>query len=285
MSDLHQAVEDEIDAFRPDRTPPFAGLLARRRARDRRRTATGAAALSAVAVIGIAFVPSALSGGEDRLPSVAQTGPTQEAGDPELAARLCADVAQVYNGEVVAAYATTVQAVRDYMTDPHGTGGDSPVGPVPGPYSYPAGWAGKASDDPAVACYIDASFPAPAIPGAVNPERALIMAAETATAFMATAGPKENLPPAPLAVGDLPREPFDNPCRVFEPDTADVSVASIEGYVGRTKAEAERLASERSVTVRIAGTDGQCNSRDSDFRTDRVNVYLEDGRVALVDAY
>lgn len=174
MSDLHRAVEDEIDAFRPDRTPPFAGLLARRRARDRRRTATGAAALSAVAVIGIVFVPSALSGGEDRLPSVANPGPTQEAGDPELAARLCADVAQVYNGEVAAAYATTVQAVRDYMTDPYGsrtgmTGG--PKSGMSGAYAYPSGWAEKAPDDPAAACYIDGSFPAPAVPGAVNPER------------------------------------------------------------------------------------------------------------------
>jgi hypothetical protein len=285
MSDLHRAVEDEIDAFRPDRTPPFAGLLARRRARDRRRTATGAVALSVVAVAGIVFVPSILSGGEDRLPSYANPDSTQAA---DLAERLCADAAQEYIGEVAAAYATTVQAVRNYMIDPYGsrtgmTGGAKSG--MAGTYAYPSGWAEKAPDDPAAACYIDGSFPTPAVPGAVNPERALIMTAEGVPMFMATAGSKESLPPAPLAVGDLPREPFDNPCRVLEPDTADVSVASIEGYLGRTRAEAERLASERGVTVRIAGTDGQCNDSDSDFRTDRVNVYLEDGRVSLVDAY
>lgn len=86
MSDLHRAVEDEIDAFRPDRTPPFGALLERHRARSRRRYAAGAVALSAVAVAGIVFVPSAMSGGSDRLPSYADPGST---GAPRVA--VCQD--------------------------------------------------------------------------------------------------------------------------------------------------------------------------------------------------
>ncbi len=200
MSDLHRAVEDEIDAFCPDRTPPFSALLARERVRRRRRNTGGALVLGVVAVAGIVFVPSTFSAGEDRLPSVANPAPTQEAGDPELAARLCAEAAQVYEGQVAAAYATSVQVVRDYMTDPHSTGSDSAVGPVPGPYSYPAGWAEKAPGDPAAACYVDVatSLPIPLPPGAPLADRALIMSVEGAAAFTATAGPKENLPIAPL---------------------------------------------------------------------------------------
>ncbi len=59
MSDLHRAVEAELDAHRPTLTPPFEAIRARKRARDQRRAA-GAAALSVVAVLGVAFLPSSL---------------------------------------------------------------------------------------------------------------------------------------------------------------------------------------------------------------------------------
>jgi hypothetical protein len=191
MSDLHRAVEDEIDAFRPDRTPPFGALMDRHRARNRRRYATGAAAVSAVAVAGIVFVPSALSGGADRLPSYADSEPTQ-APTSDLAARLCTDAAQVYDGEVAAAYGTSVQTVRDYIVSQRAEQ------PPSIQVLYPTGWAEQPADDPAAACYIDAAFPAPAIPGAVNPERALILVTEGADPYQAAEGTKENLPPTPL---------------------------------------------------------------------------------------
>jgi hypothetical protein len=91
-----------------------------------------------------------------------------------------------------------VQDVRDYFPDSNGVGGDPSAGPDSRVVVYPAGWDQTSLSDPAAACYIDASFPAPAVPGAVNPERALIMTAEGATAFIATAGSKESLPPRPL---------------------------------------------------------------------------------------
>ena len=71
MSDLDRAVQAEIDAWAP-RTPPpgFDALAGRKRARDRRRLATGGAALSAVAIVGAAALAPSLGGGRDELPTV-----------------------------------------------------------------------------------------------------------------------------------------------------------------------------------------------------------------------
>lgn len=55
------AAREDLTAFRPDRTPPFAALRARKRARDMRRGGT-ALAVTALAVAGIAFVPTLLAG-------------------------------------------------------------------------------------------------------------------------------------------------------------------------------------------------------------------------------
>lgn len=57
MSDLHRAVEAELDAHRPALAPPFEQVRARKRARDQRRVG-GAVALSVVAVLGVAVLPS-----------------------------------------------------------------------------------------------------------------------------------------------------------------------------------------------------------------------------------
>jgi hypothetical protein len=53
MSDLHQAIAQRATDFRPDGTPPFSGLRARKRRRDQRR-AGAAVALSIAAVVGVA---------------------------------------------------------------------------------------------------------------------------------------------------------------------------------------------------------------------------------------
>lgn len=55
MSDLHRAVQAEIDSFRPDRTPPFSAIADRSRDRDRRRRRVFfGAALAVLAVAGVA---------------------------------------------------------------------------------------------------------------------------------------------------------------------------------------------------------------------------------------
>lgn len=62
MSDLHAAVEAEIDAHRPGRVPPFDALVARRRSRDRRRKGAAATAV-ALSALGLAFLAAALRPG------------------------------------------------------------------------------------------------------------------------------------------------------------------------------------------------------------------------------
>lgn len=75
MSDLDQAVQAEIDAWTPATSPPFDALTGRKRARDRRRMATGGAALSAVALSAAVLGPSLLGGGPDRLPTLTEPPP------------------------------------------------------------------------------------------------------------------------------------------------------------------------------------------------------------------
>lgn len=76
MSDLHRAVKAEIQAFTPDRTPPFSALKERKRCRDRRRYAVAGAALSVVAVSAIAFGSVLPGGPQDTTTSVAGGSPT-----------------------------------------------------------------------------------------------------------------------------------------------------------------------------------------------------------------
>lgn len=77
MSDLHRAIQERGDDFRPDRTPPFKVLRDRKRRRDQRRTGA-AVALSVAAVLGIAVVPSALSSGGGSTPDLADQAPGGE---------------------------------------------------------------------------------------------------------------------------------------------------------------------------------------------------------------
>lgn len=84
MSDLHRAVEDEIDAFRPDRTPPFGALMDRHRTRNRRRKMLAVApVVAAVLVAPVAW--SAATGGGDQL--VQQAAPADEADSSRAAFR------------------------------------------------------------------------------------------------------------------------------------------------------------------------------------------------------
>lgn len=70
MSDLHRAIQERGNDFRPDRTPPFKALQDRKRRRDQRR-AGAAVALSIAAVLGVAVVPSALGSGGVGSPDLA----------------------------------------------------------------------------------------------------------------------------------------------------------------------------------------------------------------------
>lgn len=65
MSDLHRAIQERTDDFRPDRTPTLQALRDRKRRRDQRR-AGAAVALSVAAVLGVVIGPAALGLGEKR---------------------------------------------------------------------------------------------------------------------------------------------------------------------------------------------------------------------------
>lgn len=74
MSELHRAIQDRSNAFRPTHSPPFAALRARKRTRDRRRVGA-TAGLAVVAVLGIGLGPSALV-------NIGGVPPDQVAADP-----------------------------------------------------------------------------------------------------------------------------------------------------------------------------------------------------------
>jgi hypothetical protein len=77
MSDLHRALRERTDDFRPERTPPIAALRARKRRRDTVRAAGATAVLVAAAV---AVLPSALSDKADGAldPDRAATAPESD---------------------------------------------------------------------------------------------------------------------------------------------------------------------------------------------------------------
>ena len=81
MSDLERAVTAETAAFRPDRTPPFEQVLARRRASDRRSRTAAGTGLLALAAVGAFVVPATLREGQERLspPAAAPTAPDASA--------------------------------------------------------------------------------------------------------------------------------------------------------------------------------------------------------------
>jgi hypothetical protein len=56
-------------------------------------------------------------------------------------------------------------------------------------------------------------------------------------------------------------------------------------FVGKSMADARQLAGTRGLELRVVGEDGTCNVLTDDLRTDRVNVYLEEGTVVAVGAF
>jgi hypothetical protein len=55
--------------------------------------------------------------------------------------------------------------------------------------------------------------------------------------------------------------------------------ALTDEYIGLSAPAAKQLAAEQERTTRIAGRDGECFALTMDYRSDRVNLYLEDGLV------
>ena len=62
------------------------------------------------------------------------------------------------------------------------------------------------------------------------------------------------------------------------PDKGD-SAPTDEDFVGLTEAEGAALAAERKLTHRIVSVDGQPRPATRDYRPDRVNFEIEEGRI------
>lgn len=86
-------------------------------------------------------------------------------------------------------------------------------------------------------------------------------------------------PPAVTPSSAAPTTATGSPCLSTNGNSAEPdSVPNADKYVGLTLREAKELA-RPDVTIRVAGRDGSCFPLTMDYRTDRVNVYLENGTV------
>ena len=56
-------------------------------------------------------------------------------------------------------------------------------------------------------------------------------------------------------------------------------------YLGKTLVDVRRLATGRGFDVRVVGQDGRCNVLTDDLRIDRINVYVESGKVVASGAF
>lgn len=66
-------------------------------------------------------------------------------------------------------------------------------------------------------------------------------------------------------------------------DGMELSPQQSESLIGLTEQEAQKIAKERGWTVRTAMRDGEAFMLTSDYRTDRVNLTVEDGLVVSVE--
>ncbi|HVQ87845.1 MAG TPA: hypothetical protein VMT88_06650 [Actinomycetes bacterium] len=81
--------------------------------------------------------------------------------------------------------------------------------------------------------------------------------------------PNEPAQPLPSGAASVTEAPCGTP------DHDDAAAK----YVGLTLPQAKQLAKKNDQTVRIIGKDGECFPITMDLRTNRVNLYLEDGIV------
>lgn len=74
--------------------------------------------------------------------------------------------------------------------------------------------------------------------------------------------------------------PTSNPCLPQGGPEQPADVAAVtDAFVGLSAKEAKALARDQGQTTRVAGRDGECFALTLDYRSDRVNLYLEQGVV------
>lgn len=67
--------------------------------------------------------------------------------------------------------------------------------------------------------------------------------------------------------------------RSSQPTSPNDDRYNADEYVGLSLDDARRRAQTAGLDVRLLGTDGECESHDSDARLDRVNFYVESDEV------
>lgn len=65
----------------------------------------------------------------------------------------------------------------------------------------------------------------------------------------------------------------------------DGETASVDGYEGKTLEKAEELTKSRGHILRVVGEDNDCRGLSDDYSFGRVNVYVEDGVIDVVEAF
>ena len=73
----------------------------------------------------------------------------------------------------------------------------------------------------------------------------------------------------------------DSPC--LTSPSSDVATPGVDTqqFIGLSLADAKNLAKQQDLTTRLAGKDGDCYALTMDYRTDRVNFYVENGVVTV----
>ena len=86
---------------------------------------------------------------------------------------------------------------------------------------------------------------------------------------------------SPVASPSASESQSDSPC--LTSPSSDVATPGLdtEQFIGLSLADAKSLAKQQNLTTRLAGEDGDCYAMTMDYRTDRVNFYVENGIVTV----
>jgi hypothetical protein len=201
--------------------------------------------------------------------------------------RLCTTAADGYNGELVAAFAMTVQDVRAVM----------PTAQPGGEDNYPEGWESLSGDVAAAKCYIDAEIakaPPPGPEGTSEPsfDRAVLFAATGVDAAFYAAGYRDSLSPEPpgedtslethAACNDVP-EPIRTECRggIASSDGDDAEPG--RKFVPAPFAVKEVSGDRSEVTIVIAGIAGGCTGPERASVSETDDGVLVQAQVSVPD--
>lgn len=85
----------------------------------------------------------------------------------------------------------------------------------------------------------------------------------------------------PQATPSVSDSSADSPCLTSPSSDVATPGIDVDQFIGLSLADAKRLAKNQDLTTRLAGEDGDCYALTMDYRTDRVNLYVENGVVTV----